>query len=188
MPTRSFRSSLAVTALCAVAFLTAGCVASDTSSPDIGAPPSAEPPLQDPGFLGNAESFGGSEEWNAATAEYDQCMRDAGWEWREGPGGTIFGFAVGQEDAFAASDLECNEQSGRSDIVANATISPEEMQDGYDAIVLLTACLSENGYSPPTPPSVQAFSELEGNWSPYMFIDESVIADALEICPQPAGN
>lgn len=182
-PHSRLRSSLLISAL-ACSLLATGCASaeppprSETAGPDVKRSPESG------NVFGNIETLSGSEEWQSATEEYDRCMLEYGWASREGPGGMIFGFPEGQEDAFAASDRQCNISSGRDDIVAEATLTTEELQDGHDWAVALTKCLTDNGYEVPPAPTLQAFIELEGGWSPYLFLQGNVADEAMEVCPQ----
>lgn len=128
---------------------------------------------------------GGSSEWLAATAEYNACMKEMGWDYRESDAGTVFGFPVGQEDAFHQSDRDCNDRSGRSDLSVERVITQDEYQRGYESMLELRTCLSEYGIETPAAPTLQSFVESGGQWSPYLFVQEDAIDDALEVCPQP---
>lgn len=128
---------------------------------------------------------GGSSEWLAATAEYNACMKEMGWNYRESDAGTVFGFPVGQEDAFHESERDCNDRSGRSDLNAERVITQDEYQRGYESMLDTRTCLSEYDIETPAAPTVQSFVESGGQWSPYLLVQDDAIDDALEACPQP---
>ena len=131
-----------------------------------------------------SELGGGSHEWLRASESYVRCMIDDGWDYRETDSGTIFGFPVGQEDAFAEADALCSIASGQNAIIEGSAPTVESFRAGYAAALALRDCIQAQGVSVAQPPSEQSFIESGGRWSPYLGLDDELTDTLLSECPQ----
>lgn len=113
-----------------------------------------------------------------------QCMLDAGWESHEmANGGVIFGAPEGQGTAFDNSELECMNNAGIAPTPVTSPLTDEELRQAYDSTVILRNCLSDAGFEVADPPSIQAYIESEGEWTPLAELPPESLLGVEAICP-----
>lgn len=111
------------------------------------------------------------------------CVESAGFVVEISYGGLTANFGS-QEAAFRDAMGTCEEAAISSGLVkAPSPPGDEELRAWYEAYMLTYRCLVENGYSPPAPPSLEAYTDSGHRWHPYDGVSEDI--DRLEhVCPQ----
>lgn len=128
-----------------------------------------------------------SEEVDAAMV---RCLQDAGYSARlsDAPDG-----GVEWESADEDAQAEVTYQACIDSLVDDGVLAPPEvlsdaeLEDLYDHEVDLVACLEDEGYAMPSPPSREAFVESRGEWRAYLVLPD-VSNEEFErlnvVCPQ----
>ncbi len=115
------------------------------------------------------------------------CMKDRGWKTDvEADGGVVSEYPPEQEDRYTDDLHTCIEIVGPAEPI-------EYSQRQYEALYASTLeaqqCLLDKfGYETPKAPSLDAFIELKGAWSPFNLLPDISAEEFLEIqevCPQP---
>ncbi len=113
-----------------------------------------------------------------------QCMLDAGWESHEmANGGVIFGAPEGQGTAFADSERECMNSAKIAPTPVISPLTEEEFRQAYDSTVIVRNCLSGAGFDVADPPSIQAYIEADGEWTPLAELPPESLLGVEAICP-----
>ena len=112
------------------------------------------------------------------------CLRDRGWE--------VSGTADGGISASSASVSEEQldlyrkdaEECGKGLLPDRAKFTDEQWAEMYAAVIESADCLGKQGYEAPDRPSLQAFIDMNGDWSPYSNIDTYYFERLENLCPQ----
>jgi hypothetical protein len=120
-----------------------------------------------------------------------QCLNESGLNaTAESDGGFVTEIPTGQEEAYAIGDYTCHLKFP-VDPRYFAPLNESQLTYLYDYLTgELTDCLETNGYDIEEPPTREAFSNSEGDWSPYTDLNPpgSLWASLEKQCPQsPEG-
>lgn len=124
-----------------------------------------------------------------AAREYNEeltaCMTDHGFPATlQGDGGVRVDVADGQDDDYFATLESCRESIDTS--VRDAPLSDAELEWFYEANLEAYECLTEHGFSPSEPVSLEVFRQQierqEPQWSPFR-TDTARISTSQ--CPEP---
>ncbi|WP_157156290.1 hypothetical protein [Diaminobutyricimonas sp. LJ205] len=96
----------------------------------------------------------------------------------------MFGYPVGQDEAFAESDAACMKGAGIEEVLAAAPPREEVLLKGHQAVINMRACLVENGWDIPAAPSLQTYVESDGAFTPYEHVPLADFSAAEKVCPQ----
>jgi len=120
------------------------------------------------------------------------CLTDSGWSVSLGADGSYITDNIpnGQHDVYTEDEADCREQFGYDQ--PPPALSDDQVHEVYQHGLWDWKCLDENGYSPDSPPSEQAF--LDGYhttaalWSPLSQYTASLppddLSELLSACPR----
>jgi hypothetical protein len=109
------------------------------------------------------------------------CLRDRGWAVTiTADGGISSSVSEEQMDVYRQDIEEC----GKGLLPDRAKFTDEQWSEMYAAVIESADCLAEQGYEAPETPSLQAFIDLNGDWSPHSTIDTYEFERLEALCPQ----
>lgn len=117
------------------------------------------------------------------------CMAEEGWHGEVRDGGIQFsGTPPDQRPALREAMAECEREVGLPD---PSTFTEEDLRRQHAFKVDLRECLVDEGYDLPPAPTVEAFLDMQGAWTPYGdmfhlgFADDHAEWTRLQVvCPQ----
>ena len=119
-----------------------------------------------------------------ATNRQSACLRDRGWEVSITDDGaiSISSSSVSEEqlDLYRKDAEEC----GEGLLPDPAAFTDEQWSEMYTAVTNSADCLAKQGYEAPDRPTLQAFIDMDGGWSPYSEIDTYDFERLEDLCPQ----
>jgi hypothetical protein len=117
-----------------------------------------------------------------AAERQSACLRDRGWTVTITDDGAISSSSVSEEqlDVYRKDIEEC----GEGLLPDRAKFTDEQWAEMYAAIIETADCLGKQGYDAPDRPSLQAFIDMNGDWSPYSNIDTYDFERLENLCPQ----
>lgn len=116
-------------------------------------------------------------------------MRDRGWTTDvEADGGVVSEYPPEQEDQYTEDLTACLEIVGPARAIE---YTQEQYETLYDSAIEAQQCLLEEfGYETPRAPSLEAYIEQQGGWSPFALLPDDMSAEEFleiqEVCPQPS--
>lgn len=119
------------------------------------------------------------------------CLSDLGWSVDYGTdGGYSSDVPNEQFEKFQADEATCDEKFGYD--IPPPVLTDAQVREVYTHMLWEWKCLDENGYSPETPLSEQAYvddyHEYGGLWTPYSQYTSTLANDdlnaLLETCPR----
>lgn len=115
------------------------------------------------------------------------CMQEKGWDVSIGRGGGVTAeYPEEQTDQYEAAQAACGAEIPS---VGDVVLTDEMLNDGYALQVNTLDCLRGEGYDGLSdPPTLQAYIDDRGSWTPYgelPAMPEDEWIQIQETCPQP---
>lgn len=112
------------------------------------------------------------------------CMSDQGWEVEIIDGATAAEVPDSQMDSYLRAVSECSNILG---FTTPRELTDEELKLAFEAQVANRSCLMELGYELPEGPTLQAYIDAKGAWTPFSDLpdlDPDEFASVERECPQ----
>jgi hypothetical protein len=125
-----------------------------------------------------------------ATRLLVECVNDQGFAVTLDPDGGIgFGSVSAEQNGLATAVYFACKAGLR--LQAPEPLTSAQWEKVYAYEVALASCVAELGYSVSDPPSLDAYIDSQGDWSPYFDLPDSALLnlDLIRTCPQnPVGG
>lgn len=112
------------------------------------------------------------------------CMSERGWEVEIIDGATAAEVPDAQMDSYVQAVSECSEILG---FTTPRELTDDDLGLAFEAQVANRSCLIELGYDLPKAPTLQAYVDSNGAWTPYSDLpdlDPDAFASVERECPQ----
>ncbi len=119
-----------------------------------------------------------------ATNRQSACLRDRGWAVSITDDGAISVSSSSVSEEQLDLYRKDAEQCGEGLLPDPATFDDNQWSEMYTAVMDSADCLAKQGYEAPNRPSLQAFIDVAGDWSPYSEIDTYDFERLEDLCPQ----